>query len=327
MRKSWSPWLGLIAALIATGCETQHSQLASSTAPALEDAASAVDSATAEAGAEFDGHSRGRRDFYPLTIGNHWRYARTFQVCVQAAGSDDCVPFFASAATRDIVQECETTVDGRPYVVESLTDTDSAGASSRRGSNLLRQDRSGLYRWDGLLQSPPCGPSAAELSARVDREAAAAVEQLARDTRRSMTRQAAWGAVQFKRERVDELVHGRGWSRPGGVLPGEISSLRYPLRRGATWVIRDAPRFTATVIALEHLRVGNRHLAAWLISVESELFGPDDVVRVRYSPSGFAGLETDLRATATDADGNPIETVISRELERLTWFELARRRD
>ena len=193
----------------------------------------------------------GRADFYPLTIGNHWHYDRTF--LLRYAPGADPGDTIRSEVDRDLIGA--EVLFGREYVLEQETIVqDSRPGEVFRYWTRYRQGREGLYYADLCACEPPQtdgvsmpiaenSPQAAtpnlNASAPTTQQRLAAYEMVAR--RLSILRRAVLGALR-------EATEGSG-----GAASNEVALLRYPLRPGASWVLREDPRFVYTVEALETL--------------------------------------------------------------------------
>ncbi len=111
-------------------------------------------------------------------------------------------------------------------------------------------------------------------------------------------------------------------SPPGGPLSEEITRLRYPLRPGASWTVREDPFFGSTVEAMEVVKLPPGRFPAARIRMKSEFYGPNDRVRLWFGRSGELGHQYHLEASATDYMGNVIGTILFDETEMLTDIDL-----
>jgi len=196
-----------------------------------------------------------------------------------------------------------------------------------------RQDGAGLYEADVESQLPPVCAGVtgrqtldAEGVETPPGEAAwAGVEARLSDPAKQVAYRAAWERVQARASVLRQaLGTARGIPRAagGGVEPGEITRLEYPLHPGARWVIRADPRFESIVEGAEVLNLAVGHVPGWRIRIDSVFLGQDDRVHVWYGRSGFLKLVAHFEGVATDASGNPIGRVISDESEVLTELAL-----
>jgi hypothetical protein len=271
--------------------------------------------------------------FYPLTLGNHWHYHGLLRM--QFVPPNE-TPGSAIEMESDIKCDlvCTEQRDSRDYTVEATVTT----MRDRIDYTwvLYRQDASGLYEADVQPVGPPsCAPTTLLAPDRAgpasrgstDAVAGALAQRMAgAPAARTQAVLAAWSRI---RDRV-ELVRGAagpaadGRRGPRGPLAGEITRLRYPLGLGARWVIREDPRFTAVVEGVHPVRAGSSWVSAYRIRLGSELYGPNDVVRMWMSRIGPTGFAYHLEANATDESGNVVGLVLADYDERLLDFQLAK---
>ena len=64
-------------------------------------------------------------------------------------------------------------------------------------------------------------------------------------------------------------------------------------------------------------------LFGYRIRIRSDFFGPADVVRVWYGPSGYLQLAAHLEFDAVDMTGQPVGRVAADERETLVFVQLA----
>jgi hypothetical protein len=229
-----------------------------------------------------------RADFYPLTIGNHWHYDRTF--LLRYAPGADPGDTIRSEVDRDLIGK--EVLFGREYVLEQETIVqDSRPGEIFRYWTRFRQDREGLYYADLFASEPPQTddvstpmavsspvPATPNLNASVpSTQQRLAVYEMA-ERRLSILRQAALGA--------------RRWATggPGGAASNEVTLLQYPLRPGASWALREDPRVVYTVEALETLDLPIGRRLGYRIRVD---FGsepdPNSTTHVWYGRAGMLG--------------------------------------
>ena len=103
---------------------------------------------------------------------------------------------------------------------------------------------------------------------------------------------------------------------------GELSLLRYPLRVGARWVVRQSPRFARVVVARERVVLPAGVFTAWRLHGVSELYGPNDRVRFWYSAAGLLRVSVHYEMNATDDTGTVIGRLIGNEEQVLTAVQL-----
>jgi len=323
----------VILAAACGGCGSAVEPVAPAPAPGNESALRAV--LAGEGLPTETGSAAG--SFYPLQLGNHWGYHRTFTVQVIPDVGPIPRPFvYRARRDRDLV--CIEELAGRSYVVERRVET--SGISRSTFWVLHRQDESGLYEADVALSQPPACEAAGTRrvlpagagTGRADEEAWTAVSAGLTDSGQRAAYRAAWERIQARLAAI-RRAPGTGFaraSRPeeprGGVLPGEITRLEYPLYPGAAWEIRPDPRFASTVESAEALDLAIGSLPSWRIRIESELFGSSDRVHLWYGRSGFLALAAHFEGEATDEKGNRIGRLIAEESDRLVELSLSQGR-
>jgi hypothetical protein len=270
--------------------------------------------------------------FYPLEPGNRWHYAREIRLTIRPFGGGD-PRHIVLRSTIERTLSCVEESSGRAYVAERSVETTGSGTTYYWV--LFRQDRSGLYEADVLLDPPECeGLVADEEAIRLSRDPVrgdAVMGALSAEIADPAVRSAFLTAWERLRARLDAargaLASGGGAvalaKRGGGPGAGEITRLRYPLHPGAAWVILDAPRFDAVVEGVDALRLPVGHLPGYRIRIESELFGPQDRVRVWFGRSGQLMLAFYGESLATDPNGDPIGILIAEESQHLDGLDLA----
>jgi len=266
--------------------------------------------------------------FYPLQLGNHWGYEFTLSFYIIPDGGPPG-PAFGLSQPRDRDLVCIEDRAGRSYVVERRSYPGGLFDWVR-----YRQDGAGLYEADVESPLPPdcAGVSGrqtfdAEGVAAASGEAAwAGVEAKLTDPAKQLAYRAAWERIQARALALRQALGAApGIPRTaagGGVEPGEITRLEYPLHPGARWMIRADPRFESIVEGAEVLDLAVGHVPGWRIRIESVFFGPDDRVRIWYGRGGFLKLEAYFEGIATDPSGNRLGRLISEESEVLTEVTL-----
>jgi hypothetical protein len=268
-------------------------------------------------------------DFFPLTIGNRWTYAGEFTVA-----TEDGLPFVTETRqVRSIVgtEECF----GRQYVLEKEFNIDEDGDTLLPYRYRYRQDGGGLYLADIEASEPPLDRLAR--SAYVGRgrddgsEWMAAVWDRIALTIRAEDKDAYNGAWEGLCLKLRSIETATGWNPgfaalstgpPGGVLPEEITLLKYPLHPSQQWVIRDDPFYVgAAVRSREVLDLPPGRIGGYKIRVDNSLFGPNDWAYVWYGRRGFLGSEIHVESDILDQSGNPMGTMVADDrlyLETLT---------
>jgi len=268
--------------------------------------------------------NRGR--FYPLAIGNIWHYSRVFSLDGEIVST--------SQIEQELVGHEE--LFERSYVLEESREstTGFGGSSSYTTWVRFRQDRAGLYEADVAITQPPAATdnkpapkdgghdiTLASGRSRVDwllskvapsNHLAAYRAALIRNLElhqmiRDMTRSASFVAAA---------------SPPGGPKTNEITRLRYPLRPGQSWAIRETPGFESTVERRELLDLPIGRRASWRIRIDSEFFGPEDEVYLWFSRCGQLGLFARIEGVAVDENGEVIGTFVTEENEVLEGLDI-----
>jgi hypothetical protein len=108
----------------------------------------------------------------------------------------------------------------------------------------------------------------------------------------------------------------------------EATILAYPLRVGATWVVRRGPaRVTATVEARDTIELDLGRFATYRIRVLSEISGPSDVTLWWYGPCGLLRRLVHTEVLAIDAGTGDTTLVVTEDeavLEGLSLPEQTR---
>lgn len=263
---------------------------------------------------------RGGRRLYPLAVGNHWDYMiHATTTLITDAGVQ---PPVSSDSPWMVEITGETVVERRRYFLQAESDP-RAMSPVPQAVYYVRQDWTGLYELDqqvyplrGGRTSGTLSPLAARLLTSVERMPGAAAHPAA-------FRRAAIELAQ----RVDGLLHSTSAAgspdRPiGPPLAGEITMLQYPLHVGASWIVRESPRFARRVTARERLEVPAGRYAAWRIAGLSEFFGPNDRVNFWYGDAGLLRILVHAETNATDDAGNIIGTMLLDSDQVLTAAQL-----
>jgi len=264
-----------------------------------------------------------RAPFYPLTLGNHWTYDRSF-VTRFGIGPDQLAEAdLHSLVTRDLT--CSTQAGPDLYVAERTLEQDGDFLFS--SWIYYRQDPTGLYEADFLLTSPPpCEAGGASGVARrgpdfLDRAWSARPD--AQSPRRSPALLAEWTRQQRVLRAALEGIDAAVKSAPtlSAAVP-EIQRLGYPLRGGSRWITRDTPRFTSRVVSHQRVRTPAGYVDAFKILISSELFGPRDHVFVWYGKIGFIGIVSHAEGFVVDENGIFAGWLNSDYREILTGYQL-----
>jgi len=268
--------------------------------------------------------------FYPLAVGNHWTYDASFSV-----DTGDPATTTTVHSTNEHELLCSEISESNRYVAELQRSVSDQGPSEFWV--VYRQDARGLYEVDGAGPLFSCGVSPIRLGA----EGTPAVDPFRSLAERN------WAMRKPTASLARERWLQREWTRqvnlhqqiraalglapgqrpspgpPGGVLPGEITRLLYPMHVGQQWTIRADPLFTSRVVARQRVNTPAGTVDAYKIQITSDLFGPDDRVYTWYGRVGYVGLIANLKSVGADETGNPT-AVISEQREILTSFELQR---
>jgi hypothetical protein len=312
-----------ILALAAAGCGRAPAPIAPASEPTPAHSTGAGSTA---ADGRVESSASG---FYPLSIGNEWSYDHALSIVViPIGGPPDPVILQTDRRTRDIV--CNENVGGNDYFVERTYYPSPPDFTWIR----LREDRDGLFEADiATTQPPTCSAAAGRprfdggaVAPRSDEEAWAAIAARVPASARAAYRE-AWDGIEARASAIRRVLRtGPARPRTEGVGAGEITRLEYPLHPGASWVIREDPRFESTVEGAEALDLAVGHIPAWRIRIDIDGLGARDRVHVWYSRSGFLKSDVHLEAEATDTNGNPIGLAILEESEELVALSLNRGR-
>jgi hypothetical protein len=293
-------------------------------------------SATELPDASHDGVSQ--NGFYPLEVGNHWIYREVFVVkSVFVDGTPPVEATYQSAIDWELM--CPETRFGRQYLVQKETTTTESEPFVSWFRE--RQDPRGLYGLE-VYDPPACAPTSAsgvrdghaqlESSGRMSEGDAwreRAGSQLLAQLSRSMP---AGRAATITTEILDHVERmraqardaGRHHGRPGGVQPGEILELSYPLRIGKQWVMRDDDvHIERRVVGLEVRDVLGQKTLAYRIRLLGDLFG-DHTIDLLYSRRGLVGIEAIGTNDITDQEGNVIGTDFTTTTRTVTAIHLDR---
>jgi len=240
--------------------------------------------------------------FFPLDLDNHWLFHERIVTAIHLDGEDPSL----SEETRWVDHRlvCVEPRDGRDYVVDQVED------SGDNGTNLgwvrLRQDRDGLFEADVPLQEPPpcvAPPAPAGVSRRAP--PAGISSPLAPAGPHPAV---AWAAIERLRARLaiaEAAARGAAVSGTAGAAAGgELTRLRYPLRVGARWTVRNGPEIvlTASVEGTDVVETSAGRVRGFRIRLRSPAFDPADVVRVWYGALGYLQLESHLEVDVVDID-------------------------
>lgn len=264
--------------------------------------------------------------FFPLEIGNRWEYSHLKEAkSFTLNGSLVETLNFTGSESHEIIGIEDLL--GRTYVVQQQDWEESSVFGDDSGTFWVRyrQERSGLYEADRCLSDPPgpgggpsCGDSLAQAPSRISPKS---IPPHLRD---------AWKEIQAKRAILAGLVQSRGTRQgervagaQGGVLPGELTRLAYPLHRGQQWTIREDPLFLAEVISHDVVDVPAGRFPAWRVQITLPQFDAEgDDIFFWYGSSGFLKLYFHAISELTDSGGAVIGTFEWTETMDLTELHL-----
>ncbi len=257
--------------------------------------------------------------FFPLIIGNRWRYDETYlEVFVPRVGDPDTLygPHWASEQRF----EGRVSLGGVEYVLErDYTGDQPIGPYG--WPHYLRQDQSGLYEADVVVVIPVSQAASTEdLAATAASRARSRWVVPTRDPAKRAALAAACDRLAQKVAQIARTVPELSW-RPGthdAGAPPELTRLRYPLAVGSTWVMRSSPLYTAQVEAFDVLTLRPGRLGGWRIRLENPFMRPGDSVHVWYGASGYLGLHFLAVAPVVPTPGDTLGTLLWEQTETLS---------
>jgi hypothetical protein len=258
--------------------------------------------------------------FFPLEVGNHWRYARSFTATILSGEDEPPMTLVDMRFQDDRELVCVEPRDGRDYLamhIVSATPTLSNEAWER-----YRQDRSGLYQ----AYVPYWIPAACTHGARHQAEdtedaiGTSALVRVAILAKVNADQQAAVLAAWDRMEaRASASPSPRAATSPGA---GEITVLPYPLHTGARWRFRTTQNvpFEAVVEGQEILNLSIGRVPSWRIRLVGFLMDPGDRYYVWFGREG-------LLKRSFHSEGPlrpPLGVVVSENHEELVGLSLRR---
>ena len=253
-------------------------------------------------------------EFYPLELGNRWRYVYTYSTQFRPGDGSPLEPPLVESTTTELEIVCNEEVDGRSYIVQRGT----YKSGTRRFWTLFHQDRTGLYQGFSL-RAPACDASPAlnegDLQFRAVDEVdwTRKIESVHEARARNAIRMAS-PILESRFERFAvELGLGRG--RMGGPLGDEATALVYPLHPGASWNVRPArvaSPLLAVVEGVDVLTLPTGRAPAYRIRYVDETPGSGNGdVRMWYGRAGYIGAVGHASYTIPSFGGAAPDTVVS----------------
>lgn len=289
-------------------------------------------------GNESQGRSDAARgDFYPLEIGNQWTYSGeiSLETMLYETGVTDSSVVYIEEDHTLIGKE---TLFGRDYVLEMQEQRDQSTGDLVISWIRYRQDGAGLYEADVPTGRPPAATRerVALANAKVIERRRAALRRQVSSNAAAENRAAfdrAWAELAIKLNALD-VFRGRGSVQsstqggpPGGVLTDEITRLRYPLRPGQEWAVRDVPSFGATVEGRDVLDLPSGKMSCSRIRFRTPTTpgqGPADLIIAWYGRNGFVGISIQIETWLLDPTGPSIGVLIYKEKVFLDSINLVR---
>ncbi len=303
--------VALCLMLVLPACSRFASDPESSDTPAA--AARMLGSAPAD-GMWPDGRRLGAgRGFYPLAVGNRWVYDIRFRTTLITPGGPQPTVETTTPWTVEIIGE--RVENEHRYFMLAEYDPRIVGPQV---PFRVRQDRSGYYSSDAITTASPAARSAPAMPSALQ----ANVEQALAGAPHAAAFRRATETLAIRLATLTNAGAAAMRPVPGGPEPGETAQLRYPLRIGARWVVRESPLFERVVVGLQPLRLPAGMFPAWRLRQTSELFGPDDSAQLWYSRSGLLRIAFRGKADATDEAGNIVGQVIIEQDQVLSTLRL-----
>jgi hypothetical protein len=282
-------------------------------AAGCRDGASAPESPTVPAVGITAARTVSSREFYPLAVGNEWTYQRTFRIEVEIldGAGDPVAKTFEGTGERRIIGREE--ISGREYFVEQSTLAVNGRPNVTMTRTRFRQDHAGLYVAD-------VAADARSGSMPLDLRPGALMSPVAKRAWQEHARKLGT----FRRLLEPGLPDGEALSgRPGGILPGEILFLSFPLHPKSAWFNRVEPFVVhSEVEAREVLDLPAGRFTCWRVRIDNEFLDPTDRVVVWYGRCGRLSSLLHAETLALDPETGEIARVTSDETERLTGLAL-----
>lgn len=271
------------------------------------------------------------KGFFPLDIGNRWTYTGEVSLDV---GEGSASVFHTEEEHTIVGTEI---LFGREYILEKQEIVVNTSDAMFTYWVRYRQDHAGLYEADVPILDPPSPgeDGGVHIESKVDVRSNQwtilwqRISTKIRPENQDAYRQ-AWDRLLEKLRVIDEVL-GRQTlgirmliGPPGGVLPDELTRLRYPLHPRQEWIIREDPFMTSIVEGYEVLDLACGKMGGFKIRVLNAILGPDDIILFWYGREGFLKLFTHMEDEVVDPEGNPIDTLVSEHSLILESLNLVR---
>jgi len=244
---------------------------------------------------------------YPLALGNRWAYVVHMTATITTDAGPQPPESFDDTLL-DVISDV-VVLDGRRYYVQSES-FQRAMAPGIGALYYVRQDRTGLYERDLSVIALNAGGGSRAVAPLADRLVASVARMRTGASNPDAYRRAALELGQ----RVNRMLHpaplAGSYDRSIGPPLSDLAMLRYPLYVGASWIVRDSPRFARHVTGRAPLEVPAGVFPAWRIEGLSELYGPNDRVAFWYGADGLLRIQIHAESNAVDNTGNIIGTVV-----------------
>jgi hypothetical protein len=250
-----------------------------------------------------------RNGFFPLQNGNYWHYAGSTEIISIPYGEPGPPVMETMEYTEERTLVGTEMIAGREYVIEEARIDWDFGDTDYEWRR-YRQDRSGLYEADVSIDTPP-GPTR-ELSQ------AAAARGLPADRLPASNREAWSDALRRLEQRLEVARHaaesGSEAMPPIFFDPGELTRLRYPLKPGLEWTVREVPFFGSVVESPEVLNLEPGRLMGFRIRMVSEVYEPGDLVRSWYGRRGLLKFSAHVNSLVVGMTGDTLGTLVLDDL-------------
>lgn len=258
----------------------------------------------------------GRWQGYPLAIGNRWDYVLHARIVTYPDQGDPIVSQERARFSAEIITT--GTLEGRDYFL--LAEGDPSEPWPPAPQYAQRQDAEGFYEYDN---SPVMRPSASGApgtgSLAVSRTALSShTRALAMVAQREAFERAAVHVTE-KLEAMRQSLRTGKWAATEAT-PNELTLLRYPLRVGQEWAVRQSPFFGRIIVGEEEMQLPVGRVRAWRVRGVSELYGPEDRVHWWYGRAGLVRVHLHAEMEAVDNTGAVIGRAVAEFDQALARF-------